>query len=108
MTVKKEKNVTTINVTMYEGDEELFSLTREEKNNKSHDVVRLVADGMEINHSSAAEMVNQALDEIKLKISLAIGVQKVINMSDEELIPNLPKNIQNALTPIKKREKDKP
>lgn len=108
MTVKKEKNVTTINVTMYDGDEELFSLTREEKNNKSHDVVRLVADGVEIDYPSAAEMVNQALDEIKLEISLAIGVQKVINMSDEELMPSLPKNIRDALTPMEKREKDKP
>lgn len=102
-----ERNTTTINVTMYEGDEELFSLTREEKNNKSHDVVRLVADGMEINHSSAAEMVNQALDEIKLKISLAIGVQKVINMPDEEIMPSLPKNIREALTLMEKQEKDK-
>ncbi|QHJ76372.1 MAG: hypothetical protein [Caudoviricetes sp.] len=101
-----EKNTTTINVTIYEGDEELFSLTREEKNNKSHDVIRLVADGMEINHSSAAEMVNQALDEIKLKISLAIGIQKVLNMPDDELMPNLPKNIRDALTLMEKREKD--
>ena len=105
--MKKEKNVTTINVTMYDGDEELFSLTREEKNNKSHDVVKLVADGMEIDYPSVAEMVNHALDEIKLEISLAIGVQKVINMSDEELMPNLPKNIQDALTVMEKREKDK-
>lgn len=103
--MKSKKNVTTINVTMYDGDEELFSLTREEKNNKSHDVVRLVADGMEIDYPSAAEMVNQALDEIKLKISLAIGVQKVLNMSDDELLPNLPKNIRDALTPVEKREK---
>ena len=104
--MKSKKNVTTINVTMYDGDEELFSLTREEKNDKSHDVVRLVADGMEIDYPSAAEMVNQALDEIILEISLAIGVQKVLNMSDEELLPNLPKNIRDALTPVEKREKD--
>lgn len=101
-----KKNTTVINVTMYDGDEELFSLTREEKNNKSHDVVRLVADGVEINYPSAAEMVNQALDEIKLKISLAIGIQKVLNMPNEELIPNLPKNIRDALTLMEKREKD--
>lgn len=101
-----KKNTTVINVTMYDGDEELFSLTREEKNNKSHDVVRLVADGMEINHSSAAEMVNQALDEIKLEILLAIGVQKVIDMPDEELMPSLPKNIRDALTLMEEREKD--
>ncbi|QHJ78740.1 MAG: hypothetical protein [Bacteriophage sp.] len=105
--MKSKKNVTIINVTMYDGDEELFSLTREEKNNKSHDVVRLVADGMEINYPSAAEMVNQALDEIKLEISLAIGIQKVLNMPDEELIPNLPKNIRDALTPVEKRGKSK-
>lgn len=104
--MKSKKNVTTINVTMYDGDEELFSLTREEKNDKSHDVVRLVADGMEIDYPSAAEMVNQALDEIILEISLAIGIQKVLNMSDEELLPNLPKNIRDALTPVEKREKD--
>lgn len=104
--MKKEKNVTTINVTMYDGDEELFSLTREEKNNKSHDVVRLVVDGMEIDYPSAAEMVNKALDEIKLEISLAIGVQKVINMPDEELMPSLPKNIRDALTVMEEREKD--
>lgn len=85
-----ERNTTTINVTMYEGDEELFSLTREEKNNKGHDVVSLVADGMGINHSGAVEMVNQALDEIILKISLAIGIQKM----------------QNTLTSMVKREKD--
>lgn len=91
---------------MYEGDEELFSLTREEKNNKSHDVVRLVADGVEIDYPSAAEMVNQALDEIKLKISLAIGVQKLLNMPDEELMPSLPKNIRDALTLMEEREKD--
>ncbi|QHJ82696.1 MAG: hypothetical protein [Caudoviricetes sp.] len=106
--MKREKNVTTINVTMYEGDEELFSLTREEKNNKSHDIIRLVADGMEIDYPSAAEMVNQALDEIKFKISLAIGVQKVLNMPDKELMPSLPKNIREALTPEEKREKSKP
>ncbi len=106
--MKREKNVTTINVTMYDGDEELFSLTREEKNNKSHDVVRLVADGMEIDYPSAAEMVNQALDEIKLEISLAIGVQKLLNMPDEELMPSLPKNIREALTPKEKRKKSKP
>lgn len=104
--MKREKNVTTINVTMYDGDEELFSLTREEKNNKSHDVVRLVVDGMEIDYPSAAEMVNKALDEIKLEISLAIGVQKVINMPDEELMPSLPKNIRDALTVMEEREKD--
>lgn len=101
-----KKNTTTINVTMYDGDEELFSLTREEKNNKSHDVVRLVADGMEIDYPSASEMVNQALDEILLKISIAIGVQKLLNMSDEELLPNLPKNIRDALTPTEKWGKD--
>lgn len=101
-----KKNTTIINVTMYDGDEELFSLTREEKNNKSHDVVRLIADGMEIDYPSAAEMVNQALDEIKLKISIAIGIQKVLNMPDEELMPNLPKNIRDTLTLMEKREKD--
>ena len=101
-----KKNTTVINVTMYDGDEELFSLTREEKNNKSHDVVRLVADGMEINYPSAAEMVNQALDEIKLEISLAIGIQKVLDMPDEELIPNLPKNIRDALTLMEERGKN--
>ena len=104
--MKSKKNITTINVTMYDGDEELFSLTRMEKNNKSHDVVRIVADGMEIDYPSATEMVNQALDEIKLKISLAIVLQKVLNMSDEELIPYLPKNIQDVLTLTGKREKD--
>lgn len=104
--MKSKENVTTINVTMYGGDEELLSLTREEKNNKSHDVVRLVADGMEIDYPSAAEMINRALDEIILEISLAIGVQKVLNMSDEELLPNLPKNIRDALTPIEKRERN--
>lgn len=101
--MKSKNTITTINVTMYEGDEELFSLTREEKNNKSHDVVRLVADGMEIDYPSAAEMVNQALDEIILKISLAIGIQKILNMPDKELIPHLPKNIQDALTLMEKR-----
>ena len=104
--MKSKKNVTTINVTMYDGDEELFSLTREEKNNKSHDVVRLVADGMEIDYPSAAEMVNQALDEIILEISIAIGVQKLLNIPDEELLPNLPKNIRDALTPVEKRERN--
>lgn len=104
--MKSKKNVTTINVTMYDGDEELFSLTREEKNNKNHDVVRLVADGMEIDYPSAAEMVNQALDEIILEISIAIGVQKLLNILDKELLPNLPKNIRDALTPVEKREKD--
>lgn len=104
--MKSKKNVTTINVTMYDGDEELFSLTREEKNNKNHDVVRLVADGMKIDYPSAAEMVNQALDEIILEISIAIGVQKLLNIPDKELLPNLPKNIRDALTPVEKRGKD--
>lgn len=104
--MKSKKNVTTINVTMYDGDEELFSLTREEKNNKSHDVVRLVADGMEIDYPSAAEMVNQALDEIISEISIAIGVLKLLNIPDEELLPNLPKNIRDALTPVEKRERN--
>lgn len=102
-----KKNTTVVNVTMYDGDEELLSLTREEKNNKSHDVVRLVADGMEIDYPNAAEMVNQALDEILLKISIAIGVQKLLNMSDDELLPNLPKNIRDALTLMEKREQEK-
>lgn len=102
-----KKNTTVINVTMYDGDEELFSLTREEKNNKSHDIVSLVADGMEITHPSTVEMVNKALDEIKFEILLAIGVQKILNMPDEEVIPNLPKNIRDALTLMEQREKNK-
>ena len=102
-----KKNTTVVNVTMYDGNEELFSLTREEKNNKSHDVVSLVADGMEIDYPSSSEMVNQALDEILLKISIAIGVQKLLNMADEELLPNLPKNIRDALTLTEKQEQEK-